>query len=37
MNIQINSRYDEVYASSMADPEGFWAEAARESDWIKPA
>ena len=37
MNIQINSRYDEVYARSMADPEGFWAEAAREIDWIKPA
>jgi propionyl-CoA synthetase len=26
-----------VYARSMADPEGFWAEAAREIDWIKPA
>jgi propionyl-CoA synthetase len=37
MNIQINSRYDEVYARSMADPEGFWAEAAREIDWIKSA
>src|SRR5690349_9898281 len=37
MNIQINSRYDEVYARSMADPEGFWAEAAREIDWFKPA
>src|ERR1700739_3240855 len=31
------SRYHEVYARSMADPEGFWAEAAREIDWIEPA
>jgi propionyl-CoA synthetase len=37
MNIQINSRYDEVYARSMADPEGFWGDAAREIDWIEPA
>src|SRR5580765_2402512 len=37
MNIQHNSRYHEVYASSLADPEGFWAEAAREIDWIEPA
>ena len=32
-----NNRYHEVYARSLADPEGFWAEAAREIDWIKPA
>jgi propionyl-CoA synthetase len=31
------SRYHEVYAGWKADPEGFWAEAAREIDWIKPA
>jgi propionyl-CoA synthetase len=31
------SRYHEVYARSKADPDGFWAEAAREIDWIKPA
>ncbi len=31
------SRYHEVYARWKADPEGFWAEAAREIDWIKPA
>ena len=32
-----NSRYHEVYARAQRDPEGFWAEAAREIDWIKPA
>jgi propionyl-CoA synthetase len=37
MNIQGKSRYHEVYARSLADPEGFWAEAAREVDWIEPA
>jgi propionyl-CoA synthetase len=37
MNIQDNSRYHEVYARSLRDPEGFWAEAAREIDWISPA
>jgi len=31
------SRYHEVYAGWKADPEGFWAQAAREIDWIKPA
>jgi propionyl-CoA synthetase len=31
------SRYHEVYAGWKADPEGFWARAAREIDWIKPA
>src|SRR3712207_761966 len=31
------SRYHEVYARWAADPEGFWQEAAREIDWIKPA
>ena len=28
MNIQNNSRYHEVHARSLRDPEGFWAEAA---------
>ncbi len=28
------SRYVEVYESWKRDPEGFWAEAAREIDWI---
>ncbi len=31
------SRYREVYARAKADPEGFWGEAAREIDWVKPA
>src|SRR5260370_39337330 len=37
MNIRSNSRYHEVHARSLRDPEGFWAEAAREIDWIEPA
>jgi propionyl-CoA synthetase len=37
MNIHDKSRYHEVHARSLADPEGFWGEAAREIDWIKPA
>ena len=31
------SRYHEVYAHWQRDPEGFWAEAAKEIDWIEPA
>ena len=31
------SRYHEVYARWQRDPQGFWAEAAREIDWIEPA
>ena len=31
------SRYHEVYARSLADPEGFWGEAARAIDWYEPA
>jgi len=31
------SRYHEVYESWRNDPEGFWAEAAREIDWYTPA
>ncbi|HEV2896645.1 MAG TPA: AMP-binding protein, partial [Pseudaminobacter sp.] len=30
------SRYREVYDNWKRDPEGFWAEAAREIDWFKP-
>ena len=30
------SRYHEIYASWKADPEGFWAEAAKALDWDKP-
>lgn len=31
------ARYKDVYESWQRDPEGFWAEAAREIDWFKPA
>src|SRR3984893_1738494 len=37
MNIQDNSRYHQVHARSLKDPEGFWGEAARDIDWIEPA
>src|SRR6266852_40838 len=37
MNIQGQSRYHEVHARSLRDPEGFWGEVAREIDWIEPA
>src|SRR5213083_3092946 len=37
MNIHEKSRYPEVHARSLRDPEGFWAEAARDIDWIEPA
>jgi propionyl-CoA synthetase len=30
------SRYAEVYAQWQRDPEGFWAEAAKEIDWYEP-
>ena len=32
----MSSRYHEVYAAWKYDPEGFWAEAAAEIDWVKP-
>ncbi|SLN74264.1 propionyl-CoA synthetase [Oceanibacterium hippocampi] len=31
----MNSRYDEAFARSMADPEGFWAEAAEDIVWTR--
>ncbi len=31
------SRYHEVYARWQRDPNGFWAEAAADIDWIEPA
>ena len=31
------SRYRDIYGGWKADPERFWAEAAREIDWSKPA
>src|SRR3979490_2062929 len=36
MNVHEKSRYHEVHGRSLRDPEGFWAEAAREIDWIEP-
>src|SRR3546814_4434801 len=29
------SRFDEIYAAAMKDPEGFWAAAAGEIDWTR--
>src|SRR3569833_1211783 len=37
MDAQAESRYHEVYARSLRDPQGFWAEAAREIVWYEPA
>lgn len=31
-----SSRYRDVHARSIRDPEGFWGEAARDIDWIEP-
>jgi acetyl-CoA synthetase len=30
------ARYDEMYARSLKDPDGFWADQARRLDWSKP-
>jgi acetyl-CoA synthetase len=30
------ARYEEMYAQSVEDNEGFWAEQAKRVDWIKP-
>jgi acetyl-CoA synthetase len=30
------AKYREMYARSIADPEGFWAEQAKRIDWIRP-
>jgi propionyl-CoA synthetase len=35
MEARTASRYREVYARSMRDPEGFWGEAAQEIDWYE--
>ncbi len=32
----MSTRYEDAYARSLSDPEGFWAEAAAELDWTKP-
>jgi propionyl-CoA synthetase len=37
MDAKTASRYHDVYARWQRDPEGFWAEAATEIDWIEPA
>ncbi|WP_306113640.1 MULTISPECIES: acetate--CoA ligase [unclassified Roseovarius] len=29
-------KYDEMYAASIQDPDGFWAEQGKRVDWIKP-
>ncbi|MBT55367.1 MAG: acetyl-coenzyme A synthetase, partial [Mameliella sp.] len=29
------ARYDAMYARSISDPEGFWAEQAQRLDWMK--
>ncbi len=31
------AKYEEMYARSVKDPEGFWAEEARRIDWITPS
>ena len=35
-HIQSQKQYEEMYRRSVSDPEGFWAEAARELDWFAP-
>ncbi|MBR9843581.1 MAG: acetate--CoA ligase [Rhodobacteraceae bacterium] len=30
------AKYEEMYAASINDPEGFWAEHGKRIDWIKP-
>ena len=30
------AKYDEMYAASINDPDGFWAEHGKRVDWIKP-
>lgn len=30
------AKYQEMYAASLADPEGFWREQGKRVDWIKP-
>ncbi len=32
----MGNRYQEEYDRSINDPEGFWADAAKDIDWIKP-
>ncbi len=30
------AKYEDMYARSVADPDGFWAEQAKRIDWIRP-
>src|SRR5256885_12596662 len=30
------AKYEEMYARSVSDPEGFWREESRRVDWMKP-
>ena len=30
------AKYDEMYAQSVNDPDGFWGEHGKRIDWIKP-
>ena len=30
------AKYKDMYARSIKDPNGFWAEQAKRVDWIKP-
>jgi len=32
-----DAKYQEMYARSIKDPDGFWAEHAKRIDWIKPS
>jgi propionyl-CoA synthetase len=32
----MTGRYKELHTRSISDPEGFWGDAAKEIDWIKP-
>jgi propionyl-CoA synthetase len=32
----MSAKFDAIYKRSIADPDGFWGEAARGIDWIKP-
>ncbi|MGO9744010.1 MAG: acetate--CoA ligase [Roseiarcus sp.] len=31
-----NAKYEEMYARSINDPDGFWADEAKRVDWMKP-
>ncbi|MGE5266229.1 MAG: acetyl-coenzyme A synthetase N-terminal domain-containing protein, partial [Deltaproteobacteria bacterium] len=30
------AKYQDLYKRSVSDPEGFWGEAGKRLDWIKP-